>query len=262
MISDISSAMIKFPSGLIQPEGSYRFGLDALLLASYGTIVAKEHFIKNATLLDLGCGCGAISFGFALLNPDATCTGFDREQELIDAACKNSDLLKLSDRCFFDLIDLNNFDFVNSKVTFDIILTNPPWRVPGMGKISPRKLRARALWQEPGTFGAFARAATFLLKNNGLFLCMLPPEAKKDFCLHLENMTLIKELAIHSFKDAPINRVILVLQKTGSVLQDFENFRRETLVLHCKNPAVSSPGNQSHKNLWTAQAQAFCHWLP
>lgn len=260
MFADIDPPKIKFPSGLIQPEGSYRFGLDALLLASYANILAKE-YLNDISLLDLGCGCGAACFGFALQNPEAICAGYDREKELIEAARKNSELLKLTGRCFFDLIDLNDLNPKNLKTEFNIILTNPPWRIPGKGKISPSKLRARALWQEPETFCSFAGAATFLLKHNGLFLCMLPPEAKKEFCLHLENMTLIKELAIYSFENAPINRLILVFQKNEAVFQDFENYQSETLILHCKNPDVNSLQNSLRKNLWTPGALAFCPWL-
>ena len=63
----IHSARQFFPRGLQQPEGSLRFGADALLLAAFaarGVEGMNEARRKQLTAADLGCGCGAALLGF------------------------------------------------------------------------------------------------------------------------------------------------------------------------------------------------------
>ncbi len=61
MMSEISSARTLFPSGLFQPEGSFRFSADALHLARFALTALNG----KESVADLGAGCGIV--GLALL---------------------------------------------------------------------------------------------------------------------------------------------------------------------------------------------------
>ena len=60
---DARSARDVFPAGLEQPEGSFRFSADALLLAKF---TAGQALPENAVLAELGTGCGVVSLAVLL----------------------------------------------------------------------------------------------------------------------------------------------------------------------------------------------------
>ena len=74
------SARQLFPRGLEQPEGSLRFGADALLLAAFAArYVESLNASRQAhlTAAELGCGCGAALLGLALRCAGITGLGLD-----------------------------------------------------------------------------------------------------------------------------------------------------------------------------------------
>ena len=80
-------ARLYFPRGLTQPQESFRFSMDALLLSSF--VKTK----KNSHLLDIGTGCGVIALGLLLSNPEITALGLDIDEDLIASAVKNAAML-------------------------------------------------------------------------------------------------------------------------------------------------------------------------
>ena len=134
----IIEARRRFPRGLEQPEGSLRFGADALLLAAFaarhlppkkngpGEYRADKYGPNNCgpdncglenrgpdaanpgpTLVaELGCGCGAALLGLAMLRPHICGLGLERENPLVLAAEGNAALLGLSKQLHFVDLDL------------------------------------------------------------------------------------------------------------------------------------------------------------
>ena len=58
----IPEARALFPSGLFQPEASFRFSADALHLADFALSALKG----GETVADLGAGCGVIGLALGL----------------------------------------------------------------------------------------------------------------------------------------------------------------------------------------------------
>ena len=85
-----------FPAGLEQPEGSFRFSVDALLLAAFAASRTTDVTMR---FIDLGTGCGVVGLAYLLLKRNI-CQGFgmDCNPELIAAAQNNTDKLGFSDR--------------------------------------------------------------------------------------------------------------------------------------------------------------------
>ena len=85
-----------FPAGLEQPEGSFRFSVDALLLAAFAVSRTADVTIR---FVDLGTGCGVVGLAYLLLKGNK-CRGFgiDCNPELIAAAQNNTAKLGFSIR--------------------------------------------------------------------------------------------------------------------------------------------------------------------
>src|SRR5512133_3160070 len=72
-----------FDLQLIQPRQGYRFSLDALLLADFVRIPAQ------ASVVDLGSGCGVISLVLARKMPDARCVACESNPDMAALASEN-----------------------------------------------------------------------------------------------------------------------------------------------------------------------------
>ena len=111
----IIEARKRFPRGLEQPEGSLRFGADALLLAAFAALhlppekcAAGAASHRSTLVAELGCGCGAALLGLAMLRPQICGLGLERENPLVLAAESNASRLGLLDRLRFFTLDLED----------------------------------------------------------------------------------------------------------------------------------------------------------
>ncbi len=84
-----------FPRGLCQPEGSFRFSADALLLASF---LALPQGREQGSLVDLGAGCGVVACAMLLRHPLAQAVAVERQRPLALAAVENGRRLGLASR--------------------------------------------------------------------------------------------------------------------------------------------------------------------
>ncbi len=77
---------------------------------------------KNATVLDLGTGSGAIPLALKSERPGWQITGLDFSQDALDVAKGNADTLELAVHFF----QSNWFENVTDEL-FDIVISNPPY---------------------------------------------------------------------------------------------------------------------------------------
>lgn len=69
----VTTARARFPRGLHQPQDSYRFGADALLLAAFAAeSLASLPGTAPRQVAELGSGCGAALLGLCLRLPSGT----------------------------------------------------------------------------------------------------------------------------------------------------------------------------------------------
>jgi release factor glutamine methyltransferase len=82
--------------------------------------------IPGPGILDLGTGCGAIAISMALELEDASIWASDISKEAVDLAMFNSRKHGVEERIQFIVGDLWE-PFMHQNLTFDIILSNPPY---------------------------------------------------------------------------------------------------------------------------------------
>ena len=174
-----------FPRGLKQPEGSFRFGQDALLLAA----LTARFCTRKDKVVELGCGCGAALSGLLLLWPCAYGLGLDIGEELLKAARENALSLNLAGRTEFACADFTGKTraeaIAKNAAGFDVAIANPPWQI--MGRPARTVLREQAL-RSPAMniFEAFFQTAHFLLRAKGHFYLILPARSIGELFFALE----------------------------------------------------------------------------
>ena len=225
--ADIRAAREVFPAGLEQPEGSFRFSADALLLARF---TEEQKLPEQAVLAELGTGCGVVSLAVLLRNPDWKSVGLEREAVLAEAAVRNAASLGLSE-AFTPLCgDVNSREDLrrmrealtagageaSGLPMFDAVVTNPPWRREGDGRVPPSDLRRRALFGTPETFREFFSAADALLKNGGVLMVIAGADRTADLLAALPKRLHPEILRfVFTKEDAPAEFVLLMARKNG-----------------------------------------------
>lgn len=206
----------RFPAGLAQPPGGYRFGADALLLAAWGL---KNIPSNRASFqaVDLGTGCGAALIALALVNPAIRGAGIDICPQYIACARENAANLGLADRLRFIRADLADKRACVSGA-FQLALANPPWLAPGAGREPKSELRRAALCQKPDTLSVFCRAASRLLAYHGMFCAILPPALLCEFCASLSTarLGLRAILPVASRAGEPALRLLILARKEAA----------------------------------------------
>ncbi len=275
------SARQLFPRGLEQPEGSLRFGADALLLAAFAARdVERLNTPRQAhlTAAELGCGCGAALLGLALRCPGITGLGLDREAPLVQAATANAARLGLTDRLRFAEADLADRKLLQERADetsgshagkFDLVLANPPYGVAG--KPSSRSMRERALRGAPGeesreyVLQLFCRAAAALLRHQGCFCCIYDAPALPQLCAGLDDagLGLRLLLPVRTHRAKPALRILTLARKNAA----HETLIETSLTLHTGASTNDNPGTSkvtdggSGGPRWSTQALHFCPWL-
>lgn len=193
----IKVARAYFPRGLFQPKASFRFSMDALLLAAYATKLCPSW----RRMADLGCGCGPVALGALVLAGDESgreALGLDLQPELLDAAGKNAALLGFDKVFRAEQADFASYEQGKRGGSFDLVTANPPYRLPGEGRLPPSALRRTALFGDGDNLAAFVRAGGRLLAPDGLF-CLIFPAGRFDelvACLAQEGLGLCTAMPV------------------------------------------------------------------
>lgn len=247
------TALPHYPRGLVQPEGAYRFGMEALLLAAFAARTLRERRAaeRESAVAELGSGCGAALLGVALCSPGSRCLGLEREAVLVAAANANAEMLGLAARVRFCVADVAQA--LQDAGPQDVVLANPPWRRAGSGRPSPSRLREKALCggaaPDGDTFPVFCAAAGRLLRHKGAFCCIVPACALTRICAALDGarLGLRRILPLRPHRGEAAHSLLLLAQKGACA----EPVLCSPLTLHRR---AQGPG-------WTRAALAFCPWL-
>ena len=164
---------------LYQHKNGYRFSADAVLLSSF---VSVPRLYKIA---DFGAGSGIIGIILARKYPSAEITLIELQESLVKLAQKNVALNDLDKRVKVVHTDIRNLKpggvggelFGNEHVhSFDLVVSNPPFRKTNTGFISPSDERASARHEINLPISAIMKPAFSLLKHHGRLCVIHLPE--------------------------------------------------------------------------------------
>lgn len=199
-----------FDLQLLQPRLGYRYSLDALLLARFCAQTEPD-----GRIIDLGAGCGIISLLLARVNPAASVVAVENNPEMTDIINSNIRLNDLAARVSSlgeDVIKLNGSYPVS---TFDLVVSNPPFRIAGSGKASPRPGRDSARHETTANLADFIAAAKYLVKPSGRICFIQLPSRLPEFMVLAAEMKLsvLRLRMVHSNAESPATMFMAELAK-------------------------------------------------
>jgi len=152
---------------ICQSKEGYRFSVDSLLLYDF------VNLRKVSSIADLGAGSGIVGILLAKKYPDARVALFEIQESLVRLAQNNLALNRLGDRievvgCDLRLLPASDF----SAGKYDLVVSNPPFRVMKSGRISIAEEKAIARHEIKLRLHELIDAASFLLRAKGR-LCMI-----------------------------------------------------------------------------------------
>ena len=160
---------------IIQNKDGFCFGIDSILLSDFAKNIKKE-----ARVLDLGTGTGIIATLLCEKTELSEITGIEVQEEVADMAKRSIQLNHLEDR--FKIIQDNILNLNNhfEKNTFDVIVTNPPYKKKetGIQNEDIRKLISRH--EVEANIEDFIKISKDMLKDKGEFYIVYRPERLVD----------------------------------------------------------------------------------
>ncbi len=155
---------------LYQNKNGYRFSVDALLLYSFVNVRHAEEIV------DLGAGSGIIGLLLARKYTAANVMLVELQKSLYQLAEKNTLLNGLGNRVKAVLTDIKHIDKIEQPASYDLAVSNPPFRKPASGRISLAEEKAVARHEIRLKLPELAGSASHLLKAKGRFFMIFHPE--------------------------------------------------------------------------------------
>ncbi|MEE4240033.1 MAG: methyltransferase [Desulfopila sp.] len=199
-----------------QNKNGYRFSIDSVLLAHFSLSW------KNATVLDMGCGCGILSLILLYRNySEIHCIqGIEVQDSLVVLARKNCEVNNFEKKCTIIQGDYRDIRTFFKAETFTHIICNPPFFPIGSGRTSENTESCLARHQKLSSPDSIAEGAAFALKNKGVFTIIFPAELCMDllFALNARKIRVKRMQVVYSYPLAEnASLVLLECIKNGGV---------------------------------------------
>ena len=217
------------PNGLTlrQDDRFFKLGQDSVLLSSF----AKPR--RNAKVLDLGCGTGALAL--LIYRPDLTITGLELQPEPLELfrasiADNGVDITAVQG-------DLRAIRTIFPHGSMDYAICNPPYFDRTAGKSAPSPEKRTARQDGTCTVEEVAVATSFVLHTGGKAAFVFRPERLWVLLQALDRVRLVpKRLRfVHQNAAAAPSAVLVECRKGGSpegmaveppLLVDSEEYQR------------------------------------
>ncbi|MFP4475465.1 MAG: tRNA1(Val) (adenine(37)-N6)-methyltransferase [Desulfatibacillaceae bacterium] len=189
---------------VFQEKRGYRFSIDAVLLAFF--VSARQ----NDRVLDLGAGCGIVPLLLAHRYPEVRVTGVEVQPRLAALAEKNAAVNRYTDRIRIVTGDLKDLPLNGVSSGYDMVVSNPPYRRVGAGRVNPDGQRAMARHEIGADLAAVLSCGRRMLRSMGKMALVYPAERLAEL-LHAMRESGIepKRLrCVHSIATGPATLVL------------------------------------------------------
>ncbi|RJP18491.1 MAG: methyltransferase domain-containing protein [Deltaproteobacteria bacterium] len=195
------------PGGLIirQPERGYRFSIDSVVLAGFAAPLA------GGRVLDLGTGCGVLLLLLSRLSDgNFDGCGVEIQEELLSSARENFRKNGLDGTLWAVKGDFRGAVAGIEPGSFDLVVSNPPFRRAGTGRRNPDPGKEAARHEVSCSLPELFDAAARYMAPSGRFALVLPFERLPEIeaCARLEGMGPELVRFVHPREGSPPSRVL------------------------------------------------------
>jgi tRNA1(Val) A37 N6-methylase TrmN6 len=194
---------------LLQPARGYRAGMDAALLAA--TVVAKP----GETVLEAGCGAGAVLTQIAARRAGVTLTGIEREAAAAELARRNAVLNGWAERMTVVEGDVGRGFKALGLPRADWAVSNPPF-FDDEGALRAPSPAKRGAWIADDGLAAWARFLSDGVKDGGRVVIIHRADRLADLLALLgDRCGSFAIRPIQPFADEPAKRVLVRAVRGG-----------------------------------------------
>ena len=158
---------------IYQPKDGYRYTIDPLILCSFVRPLLSD-IPPSGQVIDIGSGCGIIPLILGYRQSGIRITGVEIQEELAAIADRNLRENRLQGRLRILCRDFNRLSIEDIGTPADLIISNPPYKKRGTGRLNPNQGRALARHEITLTIGQLFASAAPLLSPTGR-LCLIYP---------------------------------------------------------------------------------------
>ena len=119
---------------IIQRTDGFCFGIDSVLLSDYA-----KNIKTGSKVIDLGTGTGIISLLLCKKTNLSKILGIELQENVAEMATRSVKLNKLEDKCEIINANIKDIDKILEKNTFDVVVTNPPYKKESTGLKNEKK---------------------------------------------------------------------------------------------------------------------------
>jgi tRNA1Val (adenine37-N6)-methyltransferase len=166
---------------IIQKKKGYRFSVDPVLLSRFVRIR------RNERVIDLGTGCGILPLLLSQTVNAHSFVGVEIQKGLIECAEKNVALNHLEDRVSIIKQDFRELRKIFPPGSFDVAVSNPPYREYRTGRINPSTEKAIARHEIRGKLEDLISIASYLVPPKGRCYLIFPAPRTVDLFVALRN---------------------------------------------------------------------------
>ena len=188
------------------PTHAFPLSTDSMVLADFVRLP------KNATVLDLGAGCGTLGVLVCAKDPACHVTGIELDPDAHQAALLNIEANALQARMHSICADIRNVTDILLPGAFTCCISNPPYFSGGKTSAAALARHETACTPED-----LFRAAAWTLQYGGDFFLVHKPEKLAQLCACAANAGLEpKRLRLVRHKqDSPVSLILLQCRKGG-----------------------------------------------
>ena len=182
-----------------------KVGTDGVLLGAWTNISSSQH------ILDIGTGTGLIALMLAQRNPQAFITAIDIDEGAVEQARDNIQASPWKDRIEATLQDIRS---VSSTVTYDTIVSNPPYFIDSLK--CPNQQRNIARHTDMLNADSLFEKVAKLLTKDGRFSMIFPAEqtGKINQIAESKGLYPTRHTAVITRPGVPPKRSLMEFQKT------------------------------------------------
>lgn len=160
---------------IIQNKEGFCFGIDAVLLSDFAKKIKSK-----AKVMDLGTGTGIIPILLSKKTDLNHIIGVEIQEDVYEMAVRSIILNDLTDKCEIINENILNLNNIYENNTFDVIVTNPPYKKQNTGLINKDTRKIVSRHEITAKLEDFIEIASKLLKDKGEFYMIHRPDRMVD----------------------------------------------------------------------------------